>query len=310
MRQKFRIALQNRFQPLENLLGDNEETFLNTEKKWLRLKPYIKKAAIETVGYLTKQSKKWLTEETWKSIDRRKELKVKLLSATSEEVYKNIKTEYQNADKIVKNSAKQDKRKYKESMADEAENAAKHGDYRTVYQITNKLCGAHMAQNIPVKDKEGNFLKTEKEQLIGWAEHFIELLNRPEPNKLPNFDLTNIQNLNIITEDITRDDLEAALKTVKNNKASGCDEITGEMLKALDETSKGYLLTIFNEIWNNETPPQEWRDGIIVKLPKKGDLGDCNNWRGITLLSSVGKLFCTILLKRMKKEVDSILREE
>ena len=103
------------------------------------------------------------------------------------------------------------------ALADEAENAAKHGDYCTVYQITNKLCGAHAAQNIPVKDKEGNVLKTEKEQLIRWAEHFNELLNRPESNKLPNFDLTNIQNLNIITEDITRDELEAALKTEKQH---------------------------------------------------------------------------------------------
>ena len=51
-------------------------------------------------------------------------------------------------------------------MADEAENAAKHGDYHTVYQIINKLCGAHMAQNIPVKDKKGNALKTEKKLLI------------------------------------------------------------------------------------------------------------------------------------------------
>ena len=58
MRQKFGIALQNRFQPLENLPGDNEETFLNTENKRLRLKTCIKEAAIETVGYLTKQSKK------------------------------------------------------------------------------------------------------------------------------------------------------------------------------------------------------------------------------------------------------------
>ena len=160
---------------------------------------------------MTKQSKKWLTEETWKSIDRRKE-KVKLLSATSEEVYNNINTEYQNADKTVKKSAKQDKRIYIENMADEAENAAKHGYYSTVYQITNKLCGVHTAQNIPVKDKEGVVLKTEKEQLIRWAEHFNELLNRPEPNKLPNFDLTNIQNLNIITEDITRDELEKTLQ--------------------------------------------------------------------------------------------------
>ena len=98
---------------------------------------------------------------------------MKLLSATSEEVYKNIKTEYQNADKIMKTSAKQDKHQYIESMADEAEsmadkaeNADKHGDHCTVYQITNKLCGAHTAQNIPVKDKEGNALNTEKEQLI------------------------------------------------------------------------------------------------------------------------------------------------
>ena len=123
-------------------------------------------------------------------------------------------------------------------MADEAENAAKHDDYRTVYQITNKLCRAQKAQNITVKDKEGNALKTEKEQLIRWAEHFNEFLNRPEPNKLPNFDLTNIQNLNIITEDITRDELEAALKAVKNNKASGCNEITGEVFKAQDPSLK------------------------------------------------------------------------
>ena len=123
----------------------------------------------------------------------------------------------------------------------------------------------------PVKDKEGNTLKTEKEQLIRWAEHFNELLNRPEPNKLPNFDLTYIQNLNI-----TRDELEAALKTVKNNKASGCDEITGEMLKALDETSKGYLLTIFNEIWNKETPP------------KNGEMASLSNYlRKVTLVTVI-----------------------
>ena len=92
---------------------------------------------------------------------------------------------------------------------------AKYGVYHTVYQITNKLCGAHTVQNIPVKDKEGNALKTEKEQLIRWAEHFNELLNRPEPPKLPNFNLTNIQYLNIMIEDIARDELEAALKTEK-----------------------------------------------------------------------------------------------
>ena len=95
---------------------------------------------------------------------------------------------------------------------------AKHGNYCTVYQITNKLCGAHKAQNIPVKDKESMVLKTEKEQLIRWAEHFNELLNRPEPNKLPNFDLTNIQNLNIITADITKDESEKTIQEMSQRR--------------------------------------------------------------------------------------------
>lgn len=45
-------------------------------------------------------------------------------------------------------------------------------------------------------------------------------------------------------------------------------------------------------------------------LPKKGNLGDCNNWRGVTLLSTPGKVFSSVLLQRLKTEVDNILREE
>ena len=47
-----------------------------------------------------------------------------------------------------------------------------------------------------------------------------------------------------------------------------------------------------------------------MTLPKKGDLSDCNNWRSITLLSIPGKVFCTVLLNRLREHVDSRLREE
>jgi len=47
-----------------------------------------------------------------------------------------------------------------------------------------------------------------------------------------------------------------------------------------------------------------------VTLPEKGNLSDCNNWRGITLLSSPGKAFCNVLLNRLKDKVDRILRQE
>ena len=56
--------------------------------------------------------------------------------------------------------------------------------------------------------------------------------------------------------------------------------------------------------------PEDWSKGIVEKLPKKGDKGKCDNWRGITLLSIPGKILCRIILKRTDKAIDSKIREE
>ena len=49
---------------------------------------------------------------------------------------------------------------------------------------------------------------------------------------------------------------------------------------------------------------------MIVELPKKGSLSNCNNWRGITLLSIPGKVLSIILLNRLKDSIDLKLREQ
>ena len=63
-------------------------------------------------------------------------------------------------------------------------------------------------------------------------------------------------------------------------------------------------------IWETETVPDEWKTGTIVPLPKKGDLSNCANWRGITLLSIPSKVLSIIVLNRMKNEIDKIIRDE
>jgi len=47
-----------------------------------------------------------------------------------------------------------------------------------------------------------------------------------------------------------------------------------------------------------------------VPLSKKGDLSDCNNWRGITLLSVPGKVFASIVLSTLRRSVETYLRQE
>ncbi len=51
-------------------------------------------------------------------------------------------------------------------------------------------------------------------------------------------------------------------------------------------------------------------EGLIVKLPKKGDLSTCGNWRGIMLLSIPSKVMCRIILERIQNALDNKLRTE
>ena len=153
-------------------------------------------------------------------------------------------------------------------------------------------------------------LTTEREQLERWKEHFSEILNQDEPDTLCDLGSEHAREmLNVNLSDISLEEVRSALRTLKNNKAAGADDIQPELLKYGGKTLEMELLHLFNRIWKQERIPYDWGQGVIVTIPKTGDLSDCNNWRGITLLSIPGKVFCAILLERLKSELDAIFRE-
>ena len=43
---------------------------------------------------------------------------------------------------------------------------------------------------------------------------------------------------------------------------------------------------------------------------KESDFRDCNNWRGVTLLPIISKIFHRMLLGRIKRDIDKTLRKE
>jgi hypothetical protein len=53
--------------------------------------------------------------------------------------------------------------------------------------------------------------------------------------------------------------------------------------------------------------PQQWRESVIVPIHKKGDKTDCNNYRGISLLSTAYKILSNILLARLTPYVNEIV---
>ena len=61
------------------------------------------------------------------------------------------------------------------------------------------------------------------------------------------------------------------------------------MLKHGGEDLAARQAMLLNKCWKKQVVPIEWQKRVLVKLSKKGDASDCNNWRGITLSSVPGK---------------------
>ena len=120
-----------------------------------------------------------------------------------------------------------------EELAKEAEEAAQKGEQTmNVYKIrrrrrsrmskiTKLICGKYSdSRNAPIRDKQGQLLTSEKDQEARWVEHFKEVLNRPAPEVEP--DVPEAQeDLSVDTEPPEKEEIIAAINSLKNHKAPG-----------------------------------------------------------------------------------------
>ncbi|XP_071141830.1 craniofacial development protein 2-like [Mytilus edulis] len=158
---KFKIELRNRFQVLKNLQDNKPSTVESLEQGWSRIEAVFKETSRNTLGLRQRERKKWISDDTWTSIQQRKDIKTKLNSTKSERIQTTLRKEYSVKDKEVKCKAKADKAIYLETLAKEAETAASKGELSTVYKITKELSGKHTSSSVPCKSKDGKILASE-----------------------------------------------------------------------------------------------------------------------------------------------------
>lgn len=109
---------------------------------------------------------------------------------------------------------------------------------------------------------------------------------------------------------ITSEEIQSAIKSLKNNKAPGCDGFTAELYKLFADDLTPFLSNVFKESIEKETLPPTLTQGVITLIPKpKKDLNNLENWRPITLLNNDYKIFATIFAKRIKNCLDTIIDE-
>lgn len=100
---------------------------------------------------------------------------------------------------------------------------------------------------------------------------------------------------------ILKDELLSAIKQLRNGASSGPDLLLNEFFKHGSVSLINYMHVLFNRLFQIGYFPKQWSEGFIVPIFKKGDINEVSNYRGITLLSTLGKLFTRILNNRLNK---------
>ena len=108
-----------------------------------------------------------------------------------------------------------------------------------------------------------------------------------------------------LNSDFTFIEINKLINKLKNNKSSGIDNIINEFLKYSPVNYKKLLVKLFNIILRTGIIPTEWCISFISPIYKnKGEKNDPNNYRGISIISCLGKLFTALINERLTKFAD------
>ena len=180
------------------------------------------------------------------------------------------------------------------------ENAHDRCKNKESWSVINEITGRNISKSCLIK---GN---SPEERKNTWLNHFRNLLGQP-----PDDNNTVIRNqhegLRIDTGPFSMDEYKAAKSKISEGKAGGEDGIVPEILKRCNIDD--IVLEHCNRALENGHIPESWKISTIIPIPKKGDLTDPNNHRGIAITSQVAKTLNRMILNRLRPEVEKLLRD-
>ena len=100
---------------------------------------------------------------------------------------------------------------------------------------------------------------------------------------------------------IDTEEVRNAINKLKKGKAAEKDSIQNEAQIFGHEEITEELKEILNEIWRKGELPEEWKVGIVKSIFKKENKEEVKNYRGLTLMDTVYKIYAEILRNRLEE---------
>ena len=255
----------------------------------------LQEAAKQKFSYRTStRARPWITEATLEALHV-----ARVAEANNDQDAKKLRNQ-------AKRSAKKDRVKWvhEQLLADPA------GDHLHFWRVARK-------QKVGFRPKRNHLIVENKP--VPWSRSHIAFRNhlqdkqwQSQANSDHNAELSSRHPLRPPLQDtqpFSIEELEVSLAKLRSRKAPGPDATPNELFLLLDDDSKSILLSYYNDIWETGEAPPPWKEALVVSIFKgKGSDTDPVNYRPISLLNTIYKVFASLLQVRLSTQHEEHLR--
>lgn len=263
-----------------------------------KLEYYINNSKKE-IKYSCKQKaiKPWITPAIITSIRKRDRMKKDLNTNFNQE--KN--NQYKNYRNLLTNLIRKTKDDYYKNKL-ESEGKSIKNTWNIIKEVTNEN---HKAVK-PVKLKINNDIITDYKQISNqFNEHFIKIGSKISSNiKKSNIKINNPQTFNnnssFFLKPVSNNEIIKHIASLKTSSSPGPDKISATTLKMLHTHIVEPLKHIINLIFITSVVPNQFKVAHVTPVHKQGTKTDPNNYRPISLINNISKIFEKCINERLK----------
>ncbi|XP_067001635.2 LINE-1 retrotransposable element ORF2 protein isoform X1 [Anabrus simplex] len=302
IRQKYMDMISEKFRTVDI------KQVQDIESEWVAYRDAVVETARECLGTTVckdgKRRTSWWNDEVRAACKRKKKAYKKWLQTRAEADRELYVDERNRAKQIIVES----KKKSWEDFGNNLERLGQAAGKPFCTVIKNLRKGGKKEMN-SVLSNSGELIIDPRESLERWREYFEHLLNVKgfHPGGVVNSEAQGEEENDV--GEIMLEEVESMVNKLHCHKAAGIDEIRPEMVKYSGKAGMKWLHRVVKLAWSVGKVPSDWAKAVIAPIYKQGNRKDCNNYRGISLISIPGKVFTGILEGRVRSVVERKLDE-
>ena len=262
----------------------------------------------------------WFDDEVRKAIDDRRAAHAKYLQEDCPANFLAYRRKRRACKKLIVKKKQEDWTKLLEKMEEAYKN-----DHRELWRLVKRLAPVgKKAVVTPMRGEDGVLAASEEQILEVWEGH-LKSLGTPRAHPLEDLEfadrvrthnarrsvLSPLLQVEAGSMDRQFDDDEIAegIKRLAYYKAQAADGTLNPMYKCGGAEMVQHLKALFNHLLEREIVPASWQEATVINLFKEGDPADPGNYRGIALISCLGKLYLSLWATRLAEHAEGVLSD-